>query len=198
MSSHFPHFAAGALEVACVGLRAGHIARAERCRPPSLVVSAGTCGALAPALVAGSLVVPETVVGPGGARYATAALPGSPAAGTLISVSDVVQSGAEKTRLWLESGALAVDMESAPIMAWAHARGVRAAVLRAVSDTSERGVPADLAALVADDGGVRTLRAVTTLLSRPRAAADAMALRTTTHAALKTIAQALARLVKAQ
>jgi adenosylhomocysteine nucleosidase len=197
-SSDFPHFAAGALEIACVGLRAGHIARAERCRAPSLVISAGTCGALAPALVAGDLVVPETVLGPGPIRYATTALPGNPATGTLVSVDEVVHSGAHKTRLWMESGAVAVDMESAPIMGWARARGVMAAVVRAVADTSERGVPADLAAVVADDGRVRTLRAVSAVLARPRAAADAMALRTTTNTALKAIAQALARIARAQ
>jgi len=198
LSSDFPHFVAGALEIACVGLRAGHIARAESCRAPSLVISAGTCGALAPALVAGDLVVPETVLGPGGVRYATAALPGTQATGTLATVGDVVHSGAHKTRLWMESGALAVDMESAPIMAWAHARGVMAAVVRAVADTCERGVPADLAAVVADDGRVRTLRAVTAVLARPLAAADAMALRTTTNTALKAIAQALGRIVRVQ
>jgi adenosylhomocysteine nucleosidase len=198
LSSDFPHFAAGALEIACVGLRAGHIARAERCRPPSLVISAGTCGALAPTLAAGDLVVPETVVGPGGVRYATAPLPGNAAAGTLVTVADVVHSGAHKGRLWMDTGALAVDMESAAILAWAQARGVMGAVVRAVSDTSERGVPADLAAVVADDGRVRTLRAVTAVLARPRAAADAMALRTTTNAALKAIAQALGRIVRIQ
>ena len=197
-SSDFPHFAAGALEIACVGLRARHIARAEGCRAPSLVISAGTCGALAPALIAGDLVVPQTVLGAGGLRYATAPLPGRPATGTLVTVDDVVRSGAHKTRLWMETGALAVDMESAPIMAWAHARGVMGAVVRAVADTSERGVPADLAAVVADDGRVRTLRAVTAVLARPRAAADAMALRTTTNIALKAIAQALARIARVQ
>jgi adenosylhomocysteine nucleosidase len=198
LSSDFPHFAAGALEIACVGLRAGHVARAEHCRPPSLVISAGTCGALAPSLAAGDLVVPETVLGPGGARYTTAPLPGSLAAGTLVTVGDVVHSGAQKTRLWMESGALAVDMESSVILAWAQARGVMGAVVRAVADTSERGVPADLAAVVADDGRVRHLRAVSAILARPGAAADAMALRTTTNAALKVIAQALARIVRVQ
>ena len=198
LSSDFPHFAAGALEIACVGLRAGHIARAAHCRSPSIVISAGTCGALAPALAAGHLVVPETVLGPGGERYATAPLPGNPATGTLVTVADVVHSGAQKTRLWMDSGALAVDMESSVILAWAQARGVMGAVVRAVSDTSERGVPADLAAVVAADGRVRTLRAVTAVLARPRAAADAMALRTTTNAALKVIAQALGRIVRVQ
>jgi adenosylhomocysteine nucleosidase len=198
LSSDFPHFAGGALEIACVGLRAGHIARAERCRAPSLVISAGTCGALAPALVAGDLVVPETVLGPAGVRYTTAPLPGNPAAGTLVTVTDIVHSGAQKTRLWMESGALAVDMESAAIVGWAQARGVMGAVVRAVSDTSERGVPADLAAVVADDGRVRTLRAVSAVLARPRAAADAMALRSTTNVALKVIAQALGRIVRLQ
>jgi len=198
LSSDFPHFAGGALEIACIGLRGGHIARADGCRPPALIISAGTCGALAPTLVAGDLVVPETVLGPGGIRYATAPLSGNPATGTLVTVADVVHSGAQKTRLWMDSGALAVDMESSVILAWAQARGVMGAVVRAVSDTSERGVPADLAAVVAEDGRVRTLRAVSAVLARPRAAADAMALRTTTNAALKVIAQALGRIVRVQ
>jgi hypothetical protein len=89
-------------------------------------------------------------------------------------------------------------MESSVILEWAQARGVMGAVVRAVSDTSERGVPADLAAVVAEDGRVRTLRAVSAVLARPRAVADAMALRTTTAAALKAIAQALGRIVRVQ
>jgi adenosylhomocysteine nucleosidase len=185
----------GALQVACVGLRATRLALVE---PPvaSLVVSAGVCGALAPQLEAGSLVVPETVVAADGARQATAVVPGLPRRGALLSVADVVPDGAAKARLWLETGALAVDMESAIILAWAAARGLSAAVVRGVADTAARGVPVDLAGVVADDGRVRPLRAVTAVLARPGAVADALALRRGTVAALTAVAAALARLAQ--
>jgi len=59
----WPHFAGGALQIACVGLRASQLrARADRLRPFDLVVSAGACGALAPELTAGDLVVPHLVL----------------------------------------------------------------------------------------------------------------------------------------
>src|SRR5205823_12545868 len=81
--------------------------------------------------------------------------------GALLTVGAVVESAAQKARLWMETGALAVDMESAAIMAWARGRDVPAAVVRGVSDDAERGIPAALAAAVSEDGRVRPLRAVT-------------------------------------
>ena len=85
-------------------------------------------------------------------------------------------------------------MESATILDWAAVHGAPAAVVRAVSDPAGRGVPADLARVVHDDGRVRPLRAVSAVLARPRALADAMALRAGAAAALKTVAAALGRL----
>jgi adenosylhomocysteine nucleosidase len=164
--------------------------------PPAFVVSAGVCGALSPDLAEGDLVVPETVVSSTGARYATAAVAGLRRAGTLVTVDEVVATPSAKARLWVEAGALACDMESAAILEWARARRIPAAVIRAVSDTAEHGVPADLAAVVEPDGRVRTLRAVRTMLARPRAFADALLLRSGTHAALRTVARALGRAVR--
>ena len=102
--------------------------------------------------------------------------------GALLTVGDVVESAAQKARLWMETGALAVDMESAPILAWARERGVPAAVVRAVSDDAERGIPAALAAAVGDDGRVRPLRAVSAALSRATAFGDLLELRAGTEA----------------
>ncbi len=193
----WPHFRAGALELLVVGPRAGFLeARAARAAPASLVVSAGVCGALSPDLRDGDLVVPETVVGPAGARFPTAEVPGLPRAGTLVTVADVVATREAKARLWLETRALACDMESAPVLAWAGARGVPAVVIRGVSDTAARGVPADLAAVVEPDGRVRTARAVRAVLARPSAITDAMILRSATSAALRAVARALARIAR--
>jgi adenosylhomocysteine nucleosidase len=189
----WPHFRGGALELVCAGPRAAHLEARAAGATPSLVISAGVCGALAPNLVEGDLVVPEAVVGvgAGAVRHSTRALPGLRRAGTLLTVDAVVATAELKARLWMETGALACDMESVPIVEWARARGLAAAVVRAVSDTASRGVSLDLAAVVEPDGRVRTTRAVRVVLSRPGAIAEAMTLRSGTQAALKSVAAAL-------
>jgi len=113
-----------------------------------------------------------------------------------VTVEEIVATPAQKARLWVETGALACDMESAPILEWAAARGARAAVVRGVSDRASRGVSADLAAVVEPDGRVRTTRAVRVVLSRPRAIPEAMMLMSGTNAALKSVAAALGRIAR--
>ncbi len=195
----WPHFGAGALELISVGPRARLLeARAARLTPPELVVSAGVCGALSPELRPGDLVVPDVVLGPAGERFATVEVAGLPRAGALAGVTDVVETPAAKARLWVETRALACDMESAVILAWARARGIPAAVIRGVSDPADRGVPADLAAVVEPDGRVRTARAVRAVLARPRAIADAMTLRSGTGAGLQAVARALGLVARAR
>jgi adenosylhomocysteine nucleosidase len=189
------HFSGGSIEILAVGVGACHLApRTQAIARPVLVVSAGVCGALAPELAVGALVVPEAVVGPDGRRRVTSVGAGPRRHGTLLTTDHVLEDAAAKSRHWLESGALAVDMESAAILDWAAARGLPAIVVRGVSDPAGRGVPADLARVVQDDGRVRPIRAVTAMLARPRALADAVALRAGTTAALKTVAAALATL----
>lgn len=193
-----PHFIGGVLELATIGLRGARLAeRAAGWRAPELVVSAGACGALAPALAVGALVVPTVVLQGAGERWPTATLPRLSGDGALLTVGEVVESAAQKARLWMETGALAVDMESAAIMAWARGRNVPAAVVRGVSDDAERGIPAALAAAVSEDGRVRPLRAVTAALTRATALGDLLELRAGTEAALKTVAAALATLARA-
>ena len=195
--SAWPHFVGGALQVACVGLRASQLsARAAQLRPFDMVISAGACGALAPGLAAGDLVIPALVVDAAGRSWTAAPLRALAATGTLLTAADVVETAAQKSRLWLETGARAVDMESAHVLAWAATMGMPGAVIRAVSDGAERGVPAALAASVADDGRLRPLRAVTSALAGRAAFSDLMELRAGTGAALKSVAGALATLVR--
>src|SRR5206468_2399930 len=81
----------------CVGPRARALdLRASRMAPPAFVVSAGVCGALSPDLAEGDLVVPETVVGPTGARHATAEVAGLRRVGTLVTVDEVVATPSAK------------------------------------------------------------------------------------------------------
>ena len=113
-----------------------------------------------------------------------------------MTVDEIVATPEQKARLWVETGALACDMESAPIVEWAAGRGLRVAVVRGVSDRASRGVSADLAAVVEPDGRVRTTRAVRVVLSRPRAIPEAMMLMSGTNAALKSVAAALGRIAR--
>lgn len=196
-TTRWPHFRAGALEVACVGLRAARLAeRAARCAPPTLVVSAGICGALSPDLAEGQLVIPDVVLSVSGGRFPTAHVPGVERRGALLSVDDVLEDAAAKARLWLETSALAVDMESATILRWAGAAGVPAAVVRAVSDPAGRAVPRDLASVVEADGRVKTMRAIGVALRRPGALTEAIALHRGTGAALAAVAAVLARIAR--
>jgi adenosylhomocysteine nucleosidase len=193
----WPHFRGGAIELACVGLRASALHdRASHFRRAALVISAGACGALVPELAEGALVVPETVTTEAGERTPLAPLEGLDARGTLLSVRRVITSAADKARAWIETGAIACDMESAEIAAWARAQGRAAAVVRGVSDTADHGVHADLAAAVGPDGRVRGVAAVRAALTRRGALRDALALRRGTNAALSTVAGALGRLAR--
>ncbi|HEY3066554.1 MAG TPA: hypothetical protein VGL09_12225 [Methylomirabilota bacterium] len=191
----WPHFRAGVLEVVAVGLGASHLA-ARVDGSPSLVISAGTCGALAPHLAEGDVVVPARVRERAGAERGTAPLAARAAAGVLLSVAEPVTTAALKARLWLETGAVAVDMESAAILSWAAERGTPAAVVRGVADTAEAGIPEDLASVVGADGGIRTARALRVALARPRALPDALALRHATNAALDGVAAVLAAVAR--
>lgn len=194
----WPHYSGGALDLVCAGPRAAHLeARATGVESASLVISAGVCGALSPDLAEGDLIIPEAVLA-ATRRVATAVLPELRRAGTLVTVEEIVATPEQKARLWVETGALACDMESAPILEWAAKHGLRAAVVRGVSDRASRGVSADLASVVEPDGRVRTTRAVRVVLSRPRAIPEAMMLMRGTNTALKSVAAALGKIARAR
>ena len=194
--SSWPHYRGGVLEVVCVGPRAACLAERGGWRTPTLVISAGACGALAPDLVLGGLVVPAAVISPDGARLVTAEASPLARAGALLTLTEIVHTPGDKARLWIETGVLAVDTESSVILEWAGALGVPAAVVRGVSDTAASGVPPDLAAVVEPGGRVSRGQALRAMLSRPAALADAIALGRGTGAALKTVAAALGRVAR--
>jgi nucleoside phosphorylase len=190
----WPHYRAGPVEVIGVGVAGSRLAeRAARCPRPTLVLSAGTCAALAPELPAGHLVVPETVIGPSGVRYATGPVPPLDRAGRLITVEGVAARPADKILLWNQTGALAADMESSIVIEWARDQDLPVAVVRAVADTARDAIPPDIAALVEPGGRVSKARVLRAALARPRVVADAYVLGRATSIALRAVAQAIAR-----
>jgi hypothetical protein len=200
----FPAFGRGTLRLAPVGLRAALLAE----RWPALrlgldqplVISAGVCGALAPELRSGDLVLPESVIGPAAERlnvtptaYARAAgLAPAARPGTLVTSRDVVATAPAKLALHVRTGAVAVDMESSVILTFAAGAGCPTLVVRGVSDAAGESVPAELIGLVTEAGKLRTARALALSVTRPHVLPRALALRHATQRALAAVARLLA------
>jgi adenosylhomocysteine nucleosidase len=201
----FPAYGRGMLRVAPVGLRAGLLtARWPRLLAglnQPLVVSGGVCGALAPDLATGDLVLPESVLGPAGERLNVTPSPhrralelaGSARAGLLATTREVVATAEDKAALFARTGAQAVDLESALILAHAAGAGCPTLVVRAVSDTAAESLPRELVELVTPAGRVSPGRALA-LLARPGLLPRALALRQATRRALAAVARMLAAL----
>jgi adenosylhomocysteine nucleosidase len=135
------------------------------------LLSFGLAGGLSPALRPGDIVVPAAVLSRG-VRYATAKdVDGLPKAGhdELIVGADAPVATVEgKRRLWRETGAAAVDMESGAVARIASERGVPFGVLRVICDPAERALPpAALAALDAH-GAIGLMRVLASLVGEPR------------------------------
>lgn len=112
------------------------------------LVRIGTCGALAENLAHGDLLAAETVLpadGTSRALGAQGALAGDPelttalvaagaAAAAVVSTDLFFDPRAREASVWLERGAVAVEMEAAAVLQVATLRGVRAACVLGVTD----------------------------------------------------------------
>lgn len=112
-------------------------------KPPSLVVSAGLCGALQPGLRPG-----EVVLDARGAPLwlAKNAQPAAERAGVILHLgavasADRVLDPAEKRALGDSQRAAAVDMESSAVRVWAEARSADFVAARAVLDAVGESAP---------------------------------------------------------
>ncbi len=171
-------------------------------RPREILVT-GLAGGCAPDLVPGEIVLGDPVgptaagtwLTPPAATAARAvralALAGLPyRAGRLLTVPGVVATPAAKADCWRTQGALAVDMESALVLAWAAAAGVPALAVRAVADGPEDALPPALLRAVAADGRTRPGAALA-WVGRPALLAAAWRLRRRSRLALDRLARFL-------
>lgn len=97
------------------------------------IVSVGFCGALDPALEVGDIVVSGEDV-----RSSR-----SYARGPILSIDRVAVTAAEKRALRKQTGAIAVEMESAAVAAKAREWGVPFRCIKVVSDTAREDMPLD-------------------------------------------------------
>ncbi|HEX5369158.1 MAG TPA: hypothetical protein VFY10_07055, partial [Dehalococcoidia bacterium] len=119
---------------------------------PEAALLVGVCGGLDPSLRAGDVILAQSISQADDVVEQSAlhiqrlrkALRGDNVrviSGRLVTVDHPVTAVAEKTRLWNEASACAVDMESFAFAQEADAAGVPWAVLRAVVDPASTSLP---------------------------------------------------------
>jgi nucleoside phosphorylase len=184
------------VEIAWAGAgeaRAASAARALLRAGIDSLLAVGFAGALTSELRPGDLLLASRVVAADGASWAADAslrdlLAGAAAAwagatvstrpamvkpsfhqGSLVTVPRVLTTSLEKQRLGKETGASAVDMESAAVAGCAADAGVPMAALRAITDAVDEQLPLDFNRCLDSDGQFHHGRLILLLARRPGA-----------------------------
>ncbi len=173
--------AGGRPAVRCAGAsskRAGEIARAFVSEGCAALLSFGMAGGLAPGLGAGSVVVADQIVAPGGKRFPTdpdwreglkktVAAEMEVSQGSIAGSPEAVATPAGKQALHASTGAVAVDMESHAVAEAAHDKGVPFLAVRVIADPAMRRIPAWTLGCVGEDGAVSPVKVMGGLMFRP-------------------------------
>lgn len=171
---------------------------------PRLVISAGFAGALDRKLRRADVVLADEVIASDGQAVAlphAVDLSRLPAperihVGRVLTVDRIVRLPKEKESLGREHQALAVDMESLAVVEVCRARQVPALVVRAISDTVDERIPADVERLLNQKSSAgRWGAAIGAALNRPGSVKDMLQLKENALLATDRLAKVLAAVV---
>lgn len=165
------------------------LAEAMRIGTPELVVTAGFCGGLNPALERGTVVVDRNS---DALMLAWAEAAGIRPVG--VHCADrVAVTASEKEMLFRRSGSDVVEMESGVIMGMCRERGVPVTMIRVVSDTAGEDLPLDFNSLTTARGTVHFGRLALEVAKHPKVIPQLLKLQKHTKAAAGGLAAALGR-----
>ncbi|HQT67478.1 MAG: hypothetical protein B7Z78_03845 [Rhodospirillales bacterium 20-60-12] len=139
------------------------------------LVSFGLAGGLDPSWRPGALIIPRAVIDHD-ATFECAPLVGAFNAPSILASDHIIVTRDAKSRLFAQSQAVAVDMESGAAARAAAAHNLPFAVLRAIIDPAERDLPP--AAIIALDraGAIGFLRVLGSVVAQPRQIGPLLAL----------------------
>jgi adenosylhomocysteine nucleosidase len=167
------------LQISGIGAKRAHLAaRTLLEKGATSLLSWGSAGGLIPALSSGTLVLPKKIIAVDGSVYPVHApwreglctqLKGKVNLheGSLAESMTVVTSRSEKTILFQQTGAIAVDMESAAVAAVAQHALVPFMAIRAVADPVAMTLPQGALAALDEFGKLRRLRLLKALAKNP-------------------------------
>lgn len=134
------------------------------------LLSFGLAGGLQPGLQPGAVLVPSCVITPIG-RYmcdtALMAFLGGETPGALLAGQVIAATTDEKSFLYQENKAIAVDLESGAVAALATQHALPFAVLRAVADPAERTLPPAALIALKNDGSLDWPCLLSSILRQP-------------------------------
>jgi adenosylhomocysteine nucleosidase len=141
------------------------------------LMSFGLAGGLDPRLTAGSVVLPSKVISRDGASFSATETWREQfrslleprlevVSGSMLSMALAIDAVADKARLFRETGAVAVDMESVSIAEVAAAHGLPFIAVRVIVDTAQDVLPSAVLA-ASRDGEVNVVRLVLRLAAKP-------------------------------
>ena len=163
------------------------------------LVSWGMAGGLDPSLTPGAIFLPTEVISLEGAaikaaspwreRVAEAISARKPiAAGRLLTSATAIGSLADKSRLFRETGAAAVDMESLAIAETARAHGIPFLAVRVIVDSAADALPRAVTAAANSQGHLNIWRLIGTLAREPAELAPLLRLARRYRAANRSMA----------
>ncbi|HEY2418210.1 MAG TPA: hypothetical protein VGH84_09840 [Steroidobacteraceae bacterium] len=165
------------------------------------LASFGLAGGMDPSLSAGSIFLPSEVVARDGAGIATdrrwrerlgdtLAVRQPLLHGKLLSSASAIGSAAQKAALFLETGALAVDMESLAVAQAAQARQLPFIAVRVIVDRASDDLPRAVAAAADGSGQLQLGRLLAALVRTPSDLAPLVRLAWRYRAARRSLAAA--------
>jgi adenosylhomocysteine nucleosidase len=193
------HHAAGWIQLCGIGReKALHAAQSLLDAGATALLSWGTAGGLDPALSAGTLVLPQHVIG---ADHSVFPVDGewrkrlqdrvaghvATSSGILLESLSVFTHPLQKQALAKRAGAVAVDMESAAVAQAAHQAGVPFMAVRVIVDLATTAIPSSALSAVDAYGRLQILPLVTSLLAHPAELPALITLGRAFRAAQKTL-----------
>jgi hopanoid-associated phosphorylase len=157
------------------------------------IISFGVAGGLAPQLRPGTCVIGSAILSgsnriPTNKMWSQQLLQTFPEAvsGMLLGVSAPICDPGDKRALHVNTGAIAVDMESHVVATVGAAHGLPVVAMRVITDPAERALPASAVAAMRPNGTTNIVAMIRSVLMRPReiptlfqTALDALAARAT-------------------
>jgi nucleoside phosphorylase len=181
-----PRLAAQAVEVAIRAVSAAELSASRL----EAVVSVGFCGALDASLKIDQIVVGSAVLDAGTGQSEGCDLACEAGefvtVGPLISQDRIATTSEEKQRL-AGSGAIAVEMEAAGVLARTKRAGLPCYCIKVVTDTAEEGFALDLNALRTTEGRIARGKIVVHALTHPSVLPELFRLKRKSERAAKVL-----------
>ncbi|HEX2971560.1 MAG TPA: hypothetical protein VHP11_04470 [Tepidisphaeraceae bacterium] len=187
LSTAHPLPTAPPMQLRPIGVRATHMPPDLSAQTVRCIIMTGLAGALDPALQCGQIVID------GWPTH----LPIDPAyrLGAIHTADHIVATIDDKARLYHQTGALAVDMESALVRQVAQQRGIPFLAIRAIGDTAADALDPAVLNFTDDFGRPKPLALASALLRRPMLVPHLRKLQQTSALALHALADALKRIL---